>query len=554
MSSWDKASRQHLLTVLADGVRGPLPLLQNWLVGKIVGMPDQGRSVHLERELASKGRDGESVMMEPSDVAGSAEAATVSTLISTLVFLGDVVYKFRNPIHFGFLDLSSAERRRRDCEREVLLNRRLAPDIYLGVAEVRLSGMEDEPVVVMRRLPATLSLDRLATKALDLGGESRAIAKLLVDFHERAERSPGIDNDASPASIAAKWSENFAECSPFIGTLLDSRREEAIQYRVWRFLRGREELFRERVALGRICDGHGDLQASDIFCLEDGPRILDCLEFDDRLRHIDVVDDLSFLAMDLDRIGAKKLAADIIKDYEEFSGEVIPNTLCDFYRAYHAYVRSKVACLRSSTDVDARHEAQRLHGMALSYLERSRVQLVMVGGLPGTGKSTLASSIASRIGAIVLRTDEVRREMFSAMGDPSDRYAYREGLYSDQMTNATYQEVLRRTEVALGHGTSVVLDGSWNAALHRAQARSAGQRMEAEITEFQCVADATLAERRIEARRSNWDNVSDATGAIAASMANDMEPWPTSTILDTSASPEHVLLLALRALRHDQYV
>src|SRR5207248_5092618 len=168
----------------------------------------------------------------------------------------------------------------------------------------------------------------------------------------------------------------------------------------------------QRIALGAVRDGHGDLQAEDIFCLDDGPRILDCIEFDDRLRHVDVLADVAFLAMDLERLGAPEAAATFLARYREFARESYPPSLAHHYIAARAHVRCKVACLRHRQGDDGGADAARgLLDLTARHLEAARVRLVLVGGLPGTGKSTVAAALADATGWVVLRSDEVRKDV-----------------------------------------------------------------------------------------------------------------------------------------------
>ena len=483
-----------------------------------------------------------------SDRDSSRNRAFVATHLSTLVFLGEVVLKFRRHVKFGFLDLSTIELRRKDCAREIELNQRLAPDVYLGVAEVSLAGQVIEPVVVMRQLPRDRSIEAL----LGVGGLRseglRSVARVLVEFHSFAIRSSNIDTDATAMSILGRWNDNFLETSTFSGSILDGDVDRRIQELVRKFIAGREELFAQRISSGEICDGHGDLQAADIFLLPDGPRILDCLEFDDHLRHLDVVDDLSFLLMDLDRLGAPDSSRQLRGYYEEFSGSHAPESLLDHYCAYHAYVRSMVACLRSDQDRDAIGEARRLQLHALRYLERSRVQLVIIGGLPGTGKSTISRLLTDRVDAVVLRSDEVRREIWQTESRSEDPTAYREDGYSPGMTSATYRTMLDRAEVMLRHGTSVILDASWISKEYRSQALALAEATASEFIELQCVLDESVAARRINARRRRGDDVSEATVDIARMMSSEMDVWPSAFNIDTSKSQRRSLETALIAL------
>ena len=347
----------------------------------------------------------------------------VETHISILFFVGDRVYKLRKAVRFGFLDFTDRAARRADCEREVALNRRLAPDVYLGVADLVLGGEPVEHMAVMKRLPQERALARLARDGAALGDCVTAVARVLASFHAGALRSPEISNAAEAKALGRVWESNFEELGPFVGSCLDPRRDERIKELARRYLQGRAPLFAARIASGRVCDGHGDLQAEDIFCLDDGPRILDCIEFDDSLRYGDVVADVSFLVMDLERLGRPEAASAFVEAYQEFAGDRFPPSLLDHYCAMRAYVRAEVACLRHAQgDERARSEARRLHDLALGYLERARARLVVVGGLPGTGKSTLAARLAESQGWTLLRSDEVRKELFGpAPGESPQR-------------------------------------------------------------------------------------------------------------------------------------
>ena len=276
-----------------------------------------------------------------------------------------------------------------DCQREVDLNRRLAPDVYLGVADITMEGQTLDHLVVMRRLPTDRSLAHLVRSEPEAvwSRELQAVARLLADFHARADRSAEISATASLRTISDQFETNVAATAPFVGSVLDPSAHDAVVGAIRRYLKGRDPLFTARIAADQICDGHGDLQADDIYCLEDGPRILDCLEFDERLRCGDVAADVAFLAMDLERLGNTEAAARFVRDYEESSGAQLPPSLLHTYIALRAYVRIKVACVRHEQgDPDAAEDAA--VGFWISprpISERGRVRLVLVGGLPGSG-------------------------------------------------------------------------------------------------------------------------------------------------------------------------
>src|SRR5215470_5751941 len=248
-------------------------------------------------------------------------ASVAETHVSVLVFVGDRAYKLKKPVAMGFLDFSTREAREAACRREVELNRRLAPDVYLGVADVRgPDGRPCDHLVVMRRMPAERRLAALVRAGADVEDSVRRVARLVAAFHERAATSPEIAAAGSVASVRRNWEDNFEQMAPFVGAVLDAAVAARVRVLAERYLDGRGALFHQRTASGMVRDGHGDLLAEDVFLLDDGPRVLDCIEFDDRLRWGDVLADVAFLAMDLERLGSPGLAARFLDRYREFSG------------------------------------------------------------------------------------------------------------------------------------------------------------------------------------------------------------------------------------------
>ncbi|GAA0626223.1 AAA family ATPase [Kutzneria viridogrisea] len=455
------------------------------------------------------------------------------THCATVFFLGDRAYKMKKPVALGFLDFSTPEARRAVCHREVELNRRLAPDVYLGVAEVLdTEGTPCEWLVVMRRMPAERSLAALVRSGAQVRGQLRDLARQLAAFHARAERGPRIEEAGSVRALRERWGSTLAELRTATGEPLRAEVLAEITTLAQRYLDGREPLFRARISAGAVCDGHGDLLAEDVFCLPDGPRALDCLEFDDRLRWVDGLDDAAFLAMDLERLDRRDLAAWFLAQYQEFSGMPCPPSLTDHYIAYRAVVRAKVACLRHAQGAAGQAEQARLLAdIARRHLRAAAPRLVLVGGQPGTGKSTLGGALADRIGAVLLRSDRVRKEIADRNPLAPSASGWEQGLYSPAHTARTYQELLRRARHLLGHGESVVLDASWRDAAERERAGELAHAVSAALVELECRVPRALADARIRARTAD---PSDATTGIAGVMAAHFHPWPRAGVIDTS--------------------
>ena len=230
----------------------------------------------------------------------SADAALVETHSAVVFFVGDRAYKLKKPVDLGFLDFSDRSVREAVCHREVELNRRLSPDVYLGVADVHgPDGELCDHLVVMRRMPADRRLSTLVTAGVPVDDDLWQLAHLLATFHAKAERSAAADAAAAIDALAGRWADNTKVLRAHADAVgLDRGAVERAQALVDRYLAGRRELFDTRITEGRAVDGHGDLMADDIFCLDDGPRVLDCIEFDDRYRLGDTLADVAFLAMD----------------------------------------------------------------------------------------------------------------------------------------------------------------------------------------------------------------------------------------------------------------
>jgi len=434
-----------------------------------------------------------------------------------VVLVGDRAYKTKRPVRTEFLDFSTPALRERACRREVELNSRLAPAAYLGIAHLTGPGPgEREPVVVMRRYPDAARLsNRLDGSAID--DELRSVAGVLARFHAAARRGPEIDTAAGATALAGLWRESIDDMRRFVDWVLPDADLDLVAALSGRYLAGCAGLFAARVADRRIVDGHGDLLADDIFWSGDGPMLLDCLDFDDRLRYLDGIDDAAFLAMDLEFHGRPDLAQQFLADYRAAAGDPAPASLADFYIGYRALVRAKVDCIRvEQGHPAAAADAQRHLRIAGAHLCAAVPRLVLVGGGPGTGKSTLSRALAEHVGAMVISTDDVRRELVAAGALDGAPGAVGAGLYAPEKVAAVYREVLRRAGAALSGGLSVILDGTWRDAAQRAAAGELAQGHGAALLDLVCEIPLAAAQQRITGRVGG---TSDATVEVAEALA-----------------------------------
>jgi aminoglycoside phosphotransferase family enzyme/predicted kinase len=481
----------------------------------------------------------------------------VETHTGLVVFVGDRAYKMKKPVVTDFLDFSSHDSREQACAHEVALNRRLAPDSYLGVGHFQppQPGDPPEPVIVMRRHPDQARLAAMVRRGDDVTEPLAAIAQLLAHFHAGAHRGPEVDEQATADAVSARWRENLAELDRYAAGVVPGVQPTVvgeIARRAVGFLAGRDVLFARRIEGRRIVDGHADLLADDIFCLPDGPALLDCLEFDDRLRYVDGVDDAAFLAMDLEFLGRPDLGEVFLRRYLDLAADDAPESLRHFYIAYRAVVRAKVECVRYTQGHTASADDARRHlQIALEHLRAGSVRLILIGGGPGTGKTTLARAIAEKLGAQVISTDDVRAQLDARGEITGAPGVLGEGLYSRENIEKVYDAVLRQARRGLSQGRTVILDGTWSDPRQRQRARELGTELAADSApaEFACVAALHDTVDRIRTRNATTSQVTPEIATALAARDPDHGSWPQAHPIDTTREMSESVAEALDVCR-----
>ncbi len=489
----------------------------------------------------------------PDDPSGARGIVQIQTHLSHVFLTGERVYKLHKAVRFGFVDFSTRALRNADSLREVRLNRRLAADVYLGVAPierdagvVRLGairedlappgpdGREAEHCVVMRRLPdggdALSMLERGALREHHID----AVATRIAGFH--AENGLGAPAPFSPAAwlarVGAPVRESFSEVGR--GASFASRAAEA-GARADFLLRSRAQRFERRRVEGRIVDGHGDLHLAHVWFERDEapPLAIDCLEFRDDYRQIDAASEVAFFAMDLEYRGRRDLAERFLRRYAEASDDFDLYGVVDFFIAYRAAVRAKVACLAARdalVPAEQRARAEESGERHLTLAEGALVEprigsVVAMAGIVGTGKSTVAQALADATGGVVIASDRVRKRQAEL---PVTARGHSE-IYTQERSEATYAGMLERAAVVVGSGRVAILDATYAGAGFRTELRAwaSDRGLRPFLLESTCpesVARARLASRAAEGR-----DPSDAGPELYASSAASWEPpdeWP----------------------------
>jgi aminoglycoside phosphotransferase family enzyme/predicted kinase len=486
------------------------------------------------------------------------------THISAVFLGGECAYKIRKPVRLPFLDFSTLEQRRHDCEEEVRLNRRLAASIYLGVVPITRDARglhfegEGTPIewgVKMRRLPEQATLQHQLLAGSVTVGQVIALGERLARFHRGAQRSPHIARFGRFEAVALNLRQNLELARHQLG--------QAVSEPVWTSLVARQEellaecrpLIEARAERGVPCETHGDLHLDHVYFFPESPppddvAMIDCIEFNERFRYTDPIADMAFLVMDLKFHGRRDLARAFAEAYFRESGDDEGRSLLALYSGYRAAVRGKVeGMLLEEPEVpqierdQARQRARAHWLLAQGELlpPGRRAGLLLVGGLPGCGKSTLARHLGEAYGARVIRSDVVRKELAGIAPQDSGREIA--GLYSAEMTERVYGEVLRRAEAAIWQGERVVVDAMFSRTAQRQAFLNAADRLAVPTGWLLCEGPADLVRERLARRRGD---ASDADWQVYLQARARWEPVDPVTArrterVTTTAPPDELV-------------
>ncbi len=499
----------------------------------------------------------------------AAPVEIVHTHASAVLLAGEHVYKLKKPVNFGFLDYSTLEKRKAMCAAEVALNRRLAPDVYLGVVPITLAGGQVaiggsgeiiEYAVHMRRLDDALTLGRRVL-AHSLERETLVrVGRTLASFHRRARRGPDVSRWAGYDAVRENCLDNFSALREHAGVVAPSEEIERLARATEQELERRRTLIERRASAGLACETHGDLRLEHVYVMPAGELcIVDCIEFSERFRCADPVSDVAFLAMDLKAHGAWDHAQVLLDAYFAASADLEGRELTALYVAYRSSVRAKVRAMAAASPLIPKDQREHALQLARAHIQLAvgelsspaeRPCMLLVGGLPGTGKSLLSRNLSQAAGFSWLRADAIRKELAGL--DPLARgnSEVRRGLYTPEWNDRTYGECLARAKELLFCGGRVLIDASFKEERRRQSFIDAARDWGVPVRFLECTCEPEFVRERLAQRR---DDPSDADWKIYEHVRATFEAASPRTLalqtkVDTSGTPEQSLAHALAAL------
>jgi aminoglycoside phosphotransferase family enzyme len=470
----------------------------------------------------------------------------VETHISWVILTGHYAYKIKKPVDFGFLDFSTLAKRKRYCEQEVKLNRRLAPMLYLDVVPITETGagltMGGEAGVVeyavrMKQFPQSAQLDNMLQDGRLSPDHMDAIALMLADFHHSIERADNAMDFGTPEAVYHPVEENFEQVRQHLDTDDYEQRLDKLAGQAAERFASLHDVIEQRKQHGYVRQCHGDMHLANMLWLDmddfHGPVAFDCIEFNDNLSWIDVISELAFLVMDLQSRNEYGLANRLLNRYLEATGDYAGLQLLSFYQCYRAMVRAKVSVLRleqeageQETGVQERRQVlaafESYLSLAESYSRRTKPTLIIMHGLSASGKSSVSQQLIDDLSVIRIRSDVERKRMHDVSTQHHSNDDIDQGLYSPRASEMTYSRLLELSESILVSGVSVVVDAAFLKYDQRLPFEQLAQRLSLPFIILDVVASHDELRRRIVARKGD---VSDANLAVLENQIRNSQPF-----------------------------
>ncbi|MDE1164466.1 MAG: AAA family ATPase [Pseudomonas sp.] len=453
----------------------------------------------------------------------------IETHISWVLLTGTYVYKVKKPVNFGFLDFSELASREHFCKEELRLNQRLTKDLYLEVLPI--TGTVDAPqlngegpaieyVLKMRQFPQAGLLSTLQANGELGNGHIDAMASQIALFHLETPKVPAENPAGTPEAVMAPVLQNFEQIRPFLSDKADLAQVDALQAWAEASFERLKPLLIERKAQGYTRECHGDIHLGNATVVDGEVVIFDCIEFNEPFRFTDVYADVGFLAMDLEDRGLKSLARRFVSQYLELTGDYQGLEVLNFYKAYRALVRAKIALFSMPANADGVQRATSLRqyrnyaNLAESYSAIPSRFLAITSGVSAVGKSHVAMRMVEALGAVRLRSDVERKRLLGEQTDSSN--VLQSGIYSAQASVTTYNHLHELAAKVLRAGYPVVIDATYLKLDQRQAAANVAETTGVPFLILDCNAPDAVIASWLSQRQAEKQDPSDATLEVIA--------------------------------------
>lgn len=461
----------------------------------------------------------------------------VETHISWVVLTGALAYKIKKPLRLDFIDTSTLVRRLYHCNEEIRLNRRLAPELYVGVVPITRrngqafvggAGEAIEYAVCLKQFAADQELPTLLERGEVSLQEILQLAETLAEFHLQA---PTSSSAQAPQATQHMYDAVLDNIEQLIAHTSQHGRTPELQ-RLWDWTRAgiaaHESAFETRARSGSIRDCHGDLHAGNIVRIDRRLVPFDCIDFDPHLRWIDVMNDMAFLVMDLHSRGREDLATVLLNRYLEITGDYDGVRLLPFYAVYRALVRAKVDALTIEQAPRLADQfadrLQRRVRTAITLIDRPRPLLLLMHGLSGSGKSWLSQQLVAPLHALRIRSDVERKRL---AGTSQASAGFKQDRYAPEMSHRVYARLLECAESCLQAGFNVIVDAAFLDDCDQELFTGLADRLHVTCAFISCNADPATLLDRVAARAAHGTDASEADRAVVNAQLRDFKPLGT---------------------------
>ncbi|MFP4403740.1 MAG: AAA family ATPase [Candidatus Woesearchaeota archaeon] len=466
------------------------------------------------------------------------------THISNVFLTDNYVYKIKKPVNFGFLDFTTLKKRRFYCFEELRLNKRLSGDIYLGVVRIikkdNFTKIDESKLMVdldeddqnfneneeiieyavkMIRLPEDSLMSNYIKKDKLTKKHIKKISSILANFYKNAKTNDTINSYGSIENIKFITNQNFEQTEKYISSLFEMEKFNFIKSATNKFINSKKDLFNSRILNGKIKECHGDLHSGNIF-INEKINIFDCIEFNEEFKNSDICCDIAFLSMDLDFNYKKDLSKYLISEFVDSTSDYLLYALLDFYKCYRAFVRAKVNAFMSDNPNLTNDEkniyienAKKYFHLAYRYaciFNDLKPTVLINCGFSGTGKSRWIKFASDMINSSILRTDSIRKKLLNIQPDTVKDEKYYQKYYSEEKRQLIYDYIYKKAKDILNHGGKVSIDATFIKKENRLSYKKLAEEFNAKFIIIHTVASSKIIKQRINERKEDENNLSDA--------------------------------------------